>query len=83
MQEGCRRCRRAAGSAVGGGGSCCASLFYSLVPGEALQTHAPDRSVAATLHCRGSDARGFTSRSSVCSSPLRCVAVLARPGPRW
>ena len=67
-----------------GGGGVRAALPRSnpLIPTEALQTHAPDWSVAATLHRRGSGARGFTPRSSVCSSPPSHVAVLVRLGPR-
>ena len=90
-------CWRAAGGASGlqeaqagrmqcwrcwGGGaavlSCCFVWFLT----EASLAHAPDRSVAATLHRRGSGARGFTSRSCACSSSPRRVAVLVRPGPR-
>ena len=38
--------------------------------------------VAATLHRRGSGARGFTSQFCACLSPPRCLAFFVRPGPR-
>ena len=86
FQEGCRWCRGAAAGAgvllavlVGGG---CVLCFPVPLPAEALQAHAPDQSVAATLHRRGSGARGITSRSSVSLSPLRRGVVLVRLGPR-
>ena len=69
---------------MGGGGGCAVrSRSIPKPPTEATLTPAPDRSVAATLHRRGSSARGFTPRSSVSLSPPGLVAELVRPGPRW
>ena len=67
----------------GGGGCAVRSRSIPILPTEALLTPAPDRSVAATLHRRGSSGRGFSPRSSVSLSPPGLVAELVRPGPRW
>ena len=75
---GCRRCWSAAGGAVGGGGAKC---FPVPLPSKASLAHAPDRSVAATLHRHGSGGRGFTSRSGARLSLSRRGAVLVRLGP--
>ena len=83
MQEGNRVRRRAASGAGGGGVRAVLPRSIPAIPSEATLTPAPDWSVAATLHHRGSGARGYTPRSSVCLSPPRHVAVLVRFGPRW
>ena len=83
MQEGNRAQRQAASGAVGGGVCAVGSRSIPKPPTDATLTPAPDRSVAATLHRRGSSARGFTPGSSVSLSPPGLVAELVRPGPRW
>ena len=90
MLEGSRGCNWAAGGAgwphavlevLGGGGVAVPPCCFVSFPTEASLAHAPDRSVAGTLHRRGSGARGFTSRSCACSSPRGALLFWCAPGP--